>query len=259
MNIHLDSIYALPPLQMFAVVTAAVGVIAVALDTMFLLPRIRDARHTMTKMTTAVVTVSGGIFGLAMSFLANSVWTTEDHARDAVYDEARAIEVVDIYLDYATGPARDGILRIVNDYGKAVAAEWDSMGETSGAEAEQELRNIYAAVIKGFAEGDQNRMLQQRLLMSLDSISSARQRRLSIAQNRISPSQWILMTGLGIVVLATVAVSHAAFPMVRRIALAAISLAVALMLFVIILHDRPFVGYASVTPDPILWATGNVR
>jgi hypothetical protein len=152
------------------------------------------------------------------------------------------------------GASTEGILRLIQDYGTAVAAEWDSMAETAGRESDKALRNIYSAVIRGFAEGEQNRMLQQRLLVSLDSLATARQERLSIAQDSIRASQWLLIAGLGVVLLTTVAVSHAAFTLVRRIALVIISLAISVMLFGIILHDQPFVGGGAVKPDPILKA-----
>ena len=254
MQIDLGFIYLLSPIALLLTLTATVLACALALDSLFLLPRIRRLRSELSSLTTAVVTVSGAMFALSVSFLASSVWSAEDRARDMVFAEARAIEAMDIYLDYTTGPSREGILRLIQDYGTAVAAEWDSMAETAGRESDKALRNIYSAVIRGFAEGEQNRMLQQRLLVSLDSLATARQERLSIAQDSIRASQWLLIAGLGVVLLTTVAVSHAAFTLVRRIALVIISLAISVMLFGIILHDQPFVGGGAVKPDPILKA-----
>ena len=89
--------------------------------------------------------------------------------------------------------------------------------------AEVALRTIYGAVIRGLAEGDQNRLLQQRLLTSLDDLSAARQERLSIAENYVSVSQWTLVVGLGIVLLFVVTLNHITTPLARKVAVAAVS------------------------------------
>ena len=258
MRVPPDFIYTLPPYLIFPLVLATVGAVAFLVQVLIRMPRARKASNDLSKISTAVVTVSGAIFGLSMSFLANSVWNSEDQARETVNAEARAIRVMDIYLDSLTEPTREGLSRLLVDYGRAVAAEWDDMADSDaeGGPAELALRDVYAAVIRGFAEGDLNRMVQQRLLGSLDSVSTARQQRLSIAQNYVSVSQWTLVTGLALVLLFTLSASHAAFPLARQISVTAITLAISIMLFVILLHDRPFIGYAALTPDPILAATG---
>lgn len=257
MRVPPDFIYELSPPVLFLVVLAAVGIVALLIQWVLRIPRVARAAPELTQMTTAVSTIAGAIFGLSMTFLANSVWNTEDNAHNAVNAEARAIRVMDLYMDSLTAPAYDGMSRLIANYGEAVKAEWDAMSEDDyGSPAETALRTIYGAVIKGLAEGDQNRLLQQRLLTSLDELSAARQERLSIAENYVSVSQWTLVTGLGVVLIVVITLSHASFPLARRVAVAAVVMAISIMLYVILLHDRPFIGYAAQTADPILKATG---
>lgn len=257
MRVPPDFIYDLSPPLLFLVVLACVGAVALLIEFICVRPRVAKAAPQMAQMSTAVSTIAGAIFGLSMTFLANSVWNTEDAAHNAVNGEARAIRVMDLYMDSLTAPAYDGMAKLIENYGEAVKGEWDSMSEDDyGSPAETALRNIYGAVIQGLAEGDQNRLLQQRLLTSLDELSAARQERLSIAENYVSVSQWTLVTGLGVVLLVVVTLSHMAFPLARRIAVTSIVLAISIMLYVILLHDRPFIGYAAQTAEPILKATG---
>lgn len=257
MRVPPDFIYTLPPPLVFLVVLVAVSVVALLIQSVLRFKRVARQAEELSKITTAVCTIAGAIFGLSMTFLANSVWNTEDSAQAAVNAEARAIRVMDLYMDSLTAPAYDGISKLLADYGNAVAAEWDQMSEDDyGTPAETALRTIYRAVINGLADGDQNRLLQQRLLTALDAVSTARQERLSVAENFVSPSQWTLVTVLAMVLLFLVTASHAAFPLARKVSIAAIVLAISVMLYVIVLHDRPFIGYAAVTPGPILKATG---
>lgn len=257
MRVPPDFLYTLPAPLIFAVIVGVVGVVALLVDGFFERKAGKHAGAEFSRINTGVVSVSGAVFGLSMTFLANAVWNTQDQARDTVNAEARAIRVMDVYMDSLTAPARDGLSALLADYGHAVAREWEEMG-TDGEDmaAEHALRNLYAAVIKGLAEGDQNRTLQQRLLPALDAISAARQQRLSIAQNYVSGSQWLLVTGLALVLLCMVGGSHADFPLARRASLAGLAFAISILLFVIVLHDRPFIGYDALTPEPILAAAG---
>jgi len=257
MRLPPDFVYMLPPGGIFLLILTLVGAVAYGIHRIFMLKRVQSAAGELSKISTAVGSVSGAIFALSMTFLANAVWNMEDRARETINAEARAISVMDIYLGSLTIPAQDGMARLLADYGTAVAGEWDKMGEDgAGAAAEQALRGIYAAVIDGLSQGDQNRLLQQRLLGALDNLSIARQQRLSIAQDYVSGSQWILVTGLAIVLLVVMAASHADFRTASRVTLAALVVAISIMLFVIILHDRPFIGYNALTPEPIVYATG---
>ena len=255
MKIPSDAFFLLPPPVIFITVLVTVAAVALLVESLVAPLMAGKRRDALSRINTGVLSVSGALFGLSMTFLANSVWTTRDEARESVNAEARAIRVMDIYLESLTVSSRDGFTRLLTDYGKAVKEEWDDMAEEgAGSPAELALRSIYAVVVRGFAEGDQNRMLQQRLLGALDSMSIARQQRLSIAQNYVSITQWILVTGLGMVLLFVVTASHANALLARRVAVIAITNPISIKLFVILLNDRPFIGYDAQSPQPILQA-----
>lgn len=257
MRLPPDLVYDLPPPLLFLLVLVCVGAMALLIQALIRLPAVARAAPQLAQVTPAVSTISGAIFGLSMSFLANTVWNTEDKAHNAVNSEARAIRLMELYMDSLTAPAYDGMAKLISNYGQAVAQEWDAMSEDDyGTPAEVALRTIYGAVIRGLAEGDQNRLLQQRLLTSLDDLSAARQERLSIAENYVSVSQWTLVVGLGIVLLFVVTLNHITTPLARKVAVSAVVMSISIMLYVILLHDRPFIGYDAISPNPILKATG---
>ena len=257
MRLPPDLVYDLSPPLLFLLVLFCVAAVALLIQWVIRIPVVAKAAPQLALITPAVSTIAGAIFGLSMSFLANSVWNTEDSAHNAVNSEARAIRLMELYMDSLTAPAYDGMSKLIANYGQAVAQEWDVMSEDDyGTPAEVALRSIYGAVIKGLAEGDQNRLLQQRLLTSLDDLSAARQERLSIAENYVSVSQWTIVVGLGIVLLVVVTLNHITAPLARRVAVGAVVMSISIMLYVILLHDRPFIGYDAIKPDPILKATG---
>ena len=252
-----DFVYALPPAGMFLVILLGVGLIAVAFHILLFWQPLRRMLSGVVDLSPAVMTLCGTLFGLSVTFLANSVWLTEDRGRETVNAEARSLRVMEVYVGGLTAPAQDGFTHLIASYGQAVAAEWPSMAKAGPhPDAEQQLRDIYAAVLKGFAEGDQNRAVQQRMLAALDGLSTARQQRLTMAQDVVSAGQWFLVSGLGFLLLAIVAIGHARAPQSRAVALSAMTAAITVALFVIVSHDRPFVGYMALTPHPILSAAG---
>ena len=253
-----DFIFDLPALGIFLTVFATVSVVAILLHLLFCLTPMAKQAGRFGEVSPAIVTVCGALFGLSVTFLANSVWNTEDKAREAVSAEARAIRVMEVYLDATQEPPHTDLYRLLATYGQGVAEEWHSMADGGpGIVAETSLRSIYASVIRDVSRSDQDRVLQQRLLVELDALSTARQQRLSIAQDVVSFPQWVLVAGLGLLLLMAVAVNHAPFPFARRLALAGVTFAVSFMLFVIVQHDRPFRGNTALTPDAVLKASGN--
>lgn len=252
-----DIVYELPPAGIFLSVLGVTALIAFILHRALGNPRLKNFCQRLDGMSPAVMTLCGTLFVLSVTFLANIVWMSEDRARETVNTEARSIRVMEDYMAAMTGPARDGLTSLVTQYARAVVTEWPEMSRTGGgAAAERTLKDLYSAVIRGFAEGDQNRLMQQRLLLALDQLSNARQQRLSMAQDVVSGGQWFLVSVLGLLLLSVIALGHAQDRMPRAIALTAMTLAISVALYVILAHDRPFVGYNAVSPLPILWAAG---
>ena len=249
-----DFMYWLHPVPLFLTILCVVGAVAFAIYSLLLLPPFRRASTGLIKINTAVGSISGGVFGLSLAFLAHSVYAMEDRARDAVNSEAHAVQDIATTLSAMTGPGRDGLVRLLDHYGTSVASEWPAMAE-GGSETKQSLQDIYSAIISWPTDEYKDKVQQNRLLTEYDNLSNALQERLSIAQDMVSGGQWALVEGLIITLLFVVAMSHADFRIAARVSLGAIATAASLLLFVIIMHDRPFVGFGALGPEPILAAS----
>lgn len=243
----------------FFLILAAVSAVAVLLHLAFYLPRLRG-EDGKSKPSDTIQTVIGGMFALSMAFLANAVSATDDRAREAVNAEARNIRLMEIYsapLDRALGLRLDGLL---SDYAEAAAREWNDMVDGRASEtAEQELKQAYEFVLGGLPTEGFKPLVQQRLLVTLDSLSAARQLRLSIAQESVRGWQWFLVVGLALILMVAVATVHASVPAARLRALAITVAAITTVFFVVLTYQHPFSGSASLTPGPILEAAQALR
>lgn len=250
-----EFLLSLAPAGIFAFVFLAVGAVSLIILGIFQLPFMIRASTRLAEVSPAVLTVTGAIFALSVTFLASAVWNSEDKAREAVYAEARSIRIMETYMEAMTAPVRDGLARLIADYGQAVENEWPDMAQNGGAmAAEHSLRKIYAAVIQVFSDGDENRLVQRQLLDTLDALSVARQQRLAMAQDVVSAGQWVLVMGLGVVLLVVFAIGHARFRIARQIVLGILTVLISIVLFVIVLHHNPFAGPFAQTPEQILKA-----
>lgn len=250
-----DFLLSLSPAGIFAFVFLATGATSLIILGIFQLPPVLRFSKPLSEVSPALLTVTGAIFALSVTFLASAVWNSEDRAREAVYTEARSIRIFETYMEAMTPPVRDGLARLIANYGRAVEAEWPGLASSGGApSAEHALRMIYAAVIQVFSGGEESRLVQRQLLNALDNLSVAREQRLTMAQDVVSAGQWILVMGLGIVLLIVFAIGHAQFPVARQIALGFLTILLSIVLFVIVLHHNPFAGPFAQTPEQILRA-----
>lgn len=251
----LDAFYALPLLPMLVVVTALTGMAACLFHLFMQLPPGRWVARASEGMAPLMQNVVAAFAALSVAFLANAVWNIEAESREAVESEARSLRVALIYARQLAGSERDGLVTAAKSYGGAVKnAEWSTM-ETSGAarEAEAAMAELYRA---GLAVNPAN-PLRQSVLAALDRLSMARETRLALAQHSVSATQWIVVLMLMLVLFAAIALGHSDNRRARAAALTLASLAVAVSLFGVLVHDRPFAGYLGVTPDAISRAAGN--
>jgi hypothetical protein len=93
--------------------------------------------------------------------------------------------------------------------------------------------------------------LSKALIDQLVDLRAARLQREMIARGGISPAQWLatLLIALGAMTMIAVAHNHEVGLQVTTLSIYAVGVASAF--FVILAHDRPFVGHLGVRPVPI--------
>lgn len=249
-----DFLYSWTESGMFLFILLVTGLVALAVHLLFLWRRL--APPTLADLSPVLQTLCGTLFVLSVTFLANTVWQTEGRAREQVNAEARNMRLIRTDMDALAGPAHDGLLKTLSEYASAVESEWPGMASSGGSpQAEQQLSGLYRAAMLGLADGEQNRLLQQRILAALDAMSQARQTRLTIARSeQVSSGQWFTVTSMALLLLVVIAVCHARSHRARGVALAIMTLAISISAFEILAHDRPFAGYLAISPNPILEA-----
>src|SRR5262249_40876880 len=93
------------------------------------------------------------------------------------------------------------------------------------------------------------------LLPQIFEARSARLARLAMSRSAVSGAQWFALLALIASTLVVVALVYYKHARIQFLAVNVCSVAAAVAFFVILAHDRPFVGVISVSPKPLLALT----
>jgi len=245
-------LYHLPPIGLFLVLNLFIGAAALGL---WWLPKLAIT-FTLVRagreMSPVIQTICGTLFVLATTFLAANVWAVEDHAYEAVAIEAREVRLLRTLSHLLPEPRRSEAVNLVTDYAEQSAAEWPHMDETGGSrEAERVLAALYNAAM---SPAPNEQMLGQEFMTALKAAGEARERRLDIARNHLSPDQWAAMLILALTLGVAVTIVHGDSDGGRALALGLIAVIVSTAFFLLIAHDRPFIGWDALGPQSVIAA-----
>ncbi|MGE4248346.1 MAG: hypothetical protein AB7F09_03090 [Parvibaculaceae bacterium] len=245
-------LYHLPLVLLFLVLNLLIGAAALALWWLPRLPQAFPLVRAGREVSPVIQGICGTLFVLATTFLSSSVWTIEDQAYETVAIEAREVRLLRTLAHLFPEPRRSELVNLVTDYAEQSAAEWPNMDNGGGSrEAERVLAALYNTAVS-LAPSQQ--MLAGEFMTALKAMGEARERRLDIARNNVSGDQWATMLILAAILGVAVTFVHAGEAGGRAIALGLVAVIVATALFLLIAHDRPFIGREALGPEAVIAA-----
>jgi hypothetical protein len=241
MNPLFDAVLALPTFVIALVLLGGWGAVAFAIHR-FLVPRICGADGKRLGRFEAEVTSQIALaFGLLVSF--NGVWDRGDRVRDAVLEEASALEAV---LDESEAFTGDQIgLRaqahtLVAAYAKAtIETEWPKLSQ-SAATLDRPAELLALRKFGGASN--------EAVADAVKRVESARQIRIREGQLTMPRSRWIIVFVLAVLTLISIGALHGDAPRGRALALTLVSLAIAFCFMVLFVNGRPFIGEYAIQP-----------
>jgi len=227
-----------------------VGLFACAL---ILLTRLlsRAAEASLSGVSASLMSPLGALFGLTAAFLAASVWDSHGQAVRAANLEARSLSEAWVTASSLPDPLRGDVRHSIQTYVHLVVTEeWPLMASLSSFNnpVSNRARDALLAPIHSLmaADGVPSPAVAATA-HELQSAFEARSRRIDIALHRISLVQLSSTVALGFLLITLVAVAHHRHLGSQIIAVGLVSLAVAVSVTTIVVHDNPFSGYLAVT------------
>jgi hypothetical protein len=206
-----------------------------------------------------LVRVTSLMFALMLSFSAAGIWNDWVQARGVVQREALALENV-LALADGLSPERAAKVKAgVIAYARGAAEhEWPAMAQQVNMDdplyaiSDRALVSLIAELSRE-AVTPGSSVVSMMLLPQVFEARGARLARLTLSSAGLSGVQWFALLALMAGMLVGVALvyndDHAG---TQAIAMNLCALAGAVAFFVVLAHDRPFVGVISVSPRPLL-------
>jgi hypothetical protein len=202
-----------------------------------------------------IIGAVSAVFALMMAFSAAGIWNDTLQASTAVQREANALENVLALAGSLPADLADRVREDVRRYGKEVVErDWPAMTRRSGVNnSDYDISDKLLVDLINVVSREQTRITTlPTLLGQIIEARSARLARLTLANAGVSVVQWLAMLILALAALATVAICNSHHFGMQAIAMHLYTVAAVAAFFVILAHDRPFVGVISVSPAPIV-------
>lgn len=202
----------------------------------------------------SIVGTCTAIFGLMVAFSAAGIWNDSLSARNAVQREADAVE--NVFVLAAGLP--DDVLTAVRDnlkkYVKSVrATDWPAMA--NGARLEDPVFDVSESFLIQTIDLLSRQQQQLRanaalapLLDQLLEVRHARLARLASSNTGITWAQWIAIMIISTTALTAIALCNSHSFRMQIAATHLFVLVVSAAYFVILAHERPFIGTIAVQP-----------
>jgi len=235
------------------VLIETVSVIGLFLVRRFVLPRlgINDAVNDAVSGTVQAI---GVFYGITVGLIAVGVWNTNSNASELVSKEAASIAA--LYRDTSgyPSPLREDLRARLRDYTSFVIYEaWpeQKMGRGLLASRGTRIMDEFQERLYAFQPANQSQLaLHTETLRAYNSLIEYRNLRIHAVNSSLSAIMWAVIW-----IGAAISIGVAYFYKIEDVKVHVILISLmsgflSLVLFMIIINDRPFYGAVSISPEP---------
>lgn len=183
------------------------------------------------------------ILGLLIGFLAAGVWANLDRGNQYVGQEAGALRETILLTDALPSDVRTSVRQAVKKHLDLIESkEWPAMasGRANLQSIAVGLAEAMTALLSFTPVQSNQQLAQQRALVAIEQALEARRNRVLLSQAEIAPIQWIVIIGLAVLILITLAVVLIEERLARAITMFIYSTGIAACLVLLMVYDRPF-------------------
>ena len=253
-----DWIHALPLGWMALVVFGGTALVTAAIYWIVLGLATGERARAFKALSPGLLPPLGIMFGLLIAFIAAQVWGDIDRATAAVNHEASALRAVVLLVRPFPADAQARIRGLINQHiQEAQDVEWPAMARQRATLA-MIPRSLGQAldVTLGLSATSEGQVAAQReIVANLGNALDARRQRILVSRSKVDWVKWFVLMVEAVCTLTGIAIVHSDNRAAARYAMGLFGTAIAVCIFLLVAHDRPFTGQLSVQPTPLL----NVR
>lgn len=230
-----------------------IALIGLLLVRHLLIPKLRYHEGTHEAVSGTVQAI-GVFYGITVGLIAVAVWNTNSNASELVSKEAASI--ASLYRD-VTGypsPIRDELRSKLQEYtGFVIYEAWPAQREGRGQNVAMgvTILNEFQTMLFAFEPKSAGQAaLHSETLRAFNDLVEYRRLRIDAVGSGLSTVMWAVIW-IGAIISIGVAYFYNIPDLKLHAVLVSLMAAfLAMVLFMIVINDKPFYGYSSISPDP---------
>ena len=245
--------YTLPDFIVFFILVAFT--VAVSIVFIFVNKKIiyRKLHYRDNAAISSISALIGIIYGVLVGFLCLYLITNQDHASQAVQQEANALENIYLQSTWVKQPLRDVLHQDLLHYiDEVVNKEWPVMNSFKklGLEGDRLILKILDDVKKFEPKTNAENIVFDNMSRSVNELSNARHERILMSYAALAPELWEVVL-LGTVLIIAINYAFRVNFYLHLFGTFTFAIMAASMLFLLVTLDTPFQGEFAVTADSI--------
>lgn len=246
--------YQISPLMLALLMIAiieVVSLIGLLLSRRLLLPRFRF-HDGVNDAISGTVQAIGVFYGITVGLIAVGVWNTNSSAADLVSREAASIGALYRDVNGYPEPLRSELRTRLREYTRFVIEQaWPAQKQGSLVDTGTHILDEFQAKFYEFEPSSPGQItLHGEALRAYNQLIEYRRLRIDAVGNRLSSVMWAVIW-IGAAISIGVAYFYALEDAKLHLVLVALMAGfLAIVLFMIVINDRPFFGYMSISSEP---------
>lgn len=246
-------IYLLPDYGVFLILilfTVAVSVLFVILTKTYIFHKLRYKDNVTISSISCLI---GIIYGVLVGFLCLYLIMNQDHASQAVQNEANALQNIFIQSTWMKQPYRNELKNDLLHYAdEVINSEWKAMNSFKkiGLTGDEIILKILDDVKKFEPQSKSEMIVFDNMSKSVNELSNARHARILLSYSALAPEVWIVVL-LGTILLIAINYAFRVNFYLHLFGTFTFAIMAASMLFLLVTLDTPFQGEFAVTASSI--------
>lgn len=214
-----------------------------------------DRARSFKAVSPGLLSPLGVMFGLLVAFIAAQVWGDIERANTSVNREASALRAVVLLSRVFPADVQVRVRALISQHIQEVqAVEWPAMAHqrVTLAMIPPSVGQLLELTLTLPVAGEGQVAAQREIVANLDNALDARRQRILVSRAQVNWVKWFVLLAEAACTLTCIAVVHSDNRAAARIALGLFGTAIAVGIFLLVAHDRPFTGQLSVSPTPLV-------
>jgi hypothetical protein len=247
-------LYEVPPLVTAVVMVVfieALSLIGLVVTRRFILPRFNYSEGINDAISGTVQAI-GVFYGVTVGLIAVAVWNTSATASDLVSNEASAIG--GLYRDVGglPSPLREDLSAKLRAYTKfVIEQDWPAQSHGKTLDGGTLLLNDFQNQLFAYEPNTPGQTeLYGEALRGFDKLAESRRLRLLAVNGALSDTMWVVIWIGAVISIGVAYLFNIQDVKMHAVLIALMGGFLAIVLFMIVINDKPFYGNAKISPEP---------